>query len=140
MKKNKNLILLFLSGAILLLGFSSYAAELNSYGKGLQAELAGDYQTAIVHYTKSANEGLSDAGFALGRTYRTLGDHSASMKWFLRAATAGNQFAQYEVGLIYLNGSLQVAPPQLWTRGSTLWNSPGPSPFEPDKALTMYPD
>lgn len=109
MKNSRYLIALFLSSQIALLGLSSHAAEPNSYAKGLQAELAGDYQAAIAHYEKSANTGLSDASLALGRTYKKLGDHSTSMEWLLKAANAGNAFAQYEVGLIYLNGSLLVA-------------------------------
>ena len=42
----------------------------------------------------------------LGRIYRNiLFDESESFKWFLRSANQGNVFAQYEIGLIYLNGS-----------------------------------
>jgi len=95
---------LLLASQMILAGLS-HAAEPNWYAKGLQAEYAGDYQTAITHYTKSANTGLSDASFAIARLHRTLGDDSSSLEWFLKAANAGNKFAQYEVGLVYLNGS-----------------------------------
>jgi len=54
---------------------------------------------------------LKDAKFALGRLYRDVyGDAVESFKWFMEAAQQGDIFAQYEIGLIYLNGSIATAP------------------------------
>ncbi len=105
MKKSRYIIPLLFLCQITIWGSTAHAAEPNWYAKGLQAEYAGDYQTAIANYTKSANSGLSDASYAIGRIYKMLGDDASSLKWFLKAANARNKFAQYEVGLIYLNGS-----------------------------------
>lgn len=105
MRKIRYIIPLLLSSQLALFGAASYAAEPNWYAKGLQAEYAGNYQTAIENYTKSANSGLSDANFALGRIYKSLGDDASSLAEFLKAANARNKFAQYELGLIYLNGN-----------------------------------
>jgi len=87
------------------------ASEQNWYANGLQAEYSGNAELAIEAYRKSATQGLKDAKFALGRLYRdAYGNSAESFKWFLEAAQQGDIFAQYEVGLIYLNGSNVVAP------------------------------
>jgi TPR repeat protein len=104
-KKYLFIIPLLILGQLTLSSSIAYAFDQNWYAKGLQAEFAGDYQTAIAYYTKSANMGLSDANFAIGRSYKMLGNDISSLEWFLKAAKAGNKFAQYEAGLIYLNGS-----------------------------------
>lgn len=104
MKKTRFLFPWLLLGNIALVS-TSRADETNWYAKGLQTEYAGDYQTAIMYYTKSANTGLSDASFAIGRLHRALGDYKASLEWLLKAANAGNKFAQYEVGLVYSYGN-----------------------------------
>ncbi|MDA0422824.1 tetratricopeptide repeat protein [Vibrio sp. 1069] len=84
------------------------SSETNWYAKGLKAELLGNYQSAIQSYTESANSGVNQAGFALGRIYKKLGDDESSFNWFLDSATSGNKLAQYELGLIYSKGNYAV--------------------------------
>lgn len=91
---------------LLLSTFQSIAADPNWYAEGIRAERVGDYDRAIENYRRAASEGMSIAGFAIGRVYRDhLGNVSASFDAFLTAARQGNPFAQYEVGVYYLNGS-----------------------------------
>ena len=70
----------------------------NWFKQGLQAEYSGDYSLAIENYTKSSALGVTDAGYALGRIYRSMGDTASSLEWFLQSANSGNKFSQYEVG------------------------------------------
>lgn len=91
--------------SILCLSISPVAAETNWYAEGLKAEFAGDVRTAIEHYTKSANTGLSDASYALGRLYAAENEDETSFQWLLKSAKARNQFAQYDLANLYLKGN-----------------------------------
>lgn len=104
MKKRRTLVMLFLSTA-LLLTTSSRAAELNWYAKGLQAEYATDYYSAVTFYIKSVNSGVKDANYAVARSYHALGNEEDALVWFIKAANSGNRFAQYDLALIYLSGN-----------------------------------
>lgn len=84
------------------------SADKNWYAEGLKAELSGKYQLAIEHYLKSANSGVNQADYALGRLYKELGDDSASFARFMNSAKAGNKLAQFEIGLIYSKGNSAV--------------------------------
>lgn len=105
--------------AIVIAGLSLYpmlvgAEEQNWYALGLQAESSGNYSLAIERYKVAADQGLSDAKFALGRLYRDVyGDVEKSLTWFREAANQGNVFAQYELGKLYLeSGSTAPADVQ----------------------------
>ena len=85
---------------------SAFATEINWYAKGLKAEMSGNTLQAIDYYKKS---NLQDAKFSLGRIYRdTYADAENSFKWFLSSAQQGSTYAQYELGLMFLNGSSAV--------------------------------
>jgi len=89
----------------------AFSGEPNRYAEGIHAEMAGQYVLAIDRYTLSAKTGLSDAKLALGRLYRDVyGDADNSFKWFKQAAEQGNIFAQFELGVLYQQGSAAVIP------------------------------
>lgn len=99
-----SLLMIFL--LIRIFTVNAFAAEQNFYAEGLQAEALGNINLAIEKYEESAATGLSDAKFALGRLYRdSYADDKNSFQWFLESAKQGNNFAQYEVGMLYLIGN-----------------------------------
>jgi uncharacterized protein len=100
-QKSKSIIIL----CFLCLNISPAVAETNWYAEGLKAEFAGDVVTAIEHYKKSANKGLSDASYALSRLYASKNEDETSFKWLLKSANARNQFAQYDLASLYLHGN-----------------------------------
>ncbi|KHD10590.1 hypothetical protein PN36_25815 [Candidatus Thiomargarita nelsonii] len=108
MKKQRQLQLIIV-GLITQLALApciSHAYQPNLYAEGLRAEFSGDYGLAVHKYELSAQSGLSDAKFVLGRLYRDVyGDAENSFKWFLEAAKQGNAFAQYEVATLYRHGN-----------------------------------
>lgn len=86
------------------------ALALTAYGDGARAEAAGNFSAALQFYQSAANEGSSDAMYALGRFHRDgLGgakpDPKTAFSWFLKAAKKGNVFARYEVGAAYRDGT-----------------------------------
>ena len=81
----------------------------NWFKQGLQAEYSDDFSLAVENYTKSSALGVTDAGYALGRVYRNMGDTASSLEWFLQSANSGNKFSQYEVGMIFLRGNTSAA-------------------------------
>jgi TPR repeat protein len=111
MNKQKSISMIAVMLSNLICTIPAFGSEPNWYARGLQAEYSGNTELAVDAYKKSAAQGLKDAKFALGRLYRDAYSNAAeSFKWFLEAAQQGDIFAQYEIGLIYLNGSEAAAP------------------------------
>ncbi|WP_430304507.1 tetratricopeptide repeat protein [Rhizobium sp. 0TCS1.26] len=64
---------------------------------------------SLPFYEKSAEQGISDAQYAVAQLYVSIGDLPAEKKakareWLLRAAKAGFDTAQLDMGIWYVNG------------------------------------
>ena len=89
---------------------SDLAEEGNpDYEAGLRAIQKEDYQTALKKWKPLAEEGNSDAQFALGYMYLqgkgVVMDYKKAMKWFRLAAEQGDSDAQNNLGLMYAVGN-----------------------------------
>ena len=90
-----------------LLG-SSAVSWSDDFQKGLDAAKKEDYATALKEWTPLAEQGLAEAQFNLGLTYR-LGrgvsqDYHTAVKWYLLSAEQGTYRAQNNLGLMYTKG------------------------------------
>ena len=90
-----------------LLG-SSAVSWSDDFQKGLDAAKKEDYATALKEWTPLAEQGLAEAQFNLGLTYR-LGrgvsqDYYTAVKWYLLSAEQGTYRAQNNLGLMYTKG------------------------------------
>ena len=114
--KQVNKWILGVALAVMLTATAS-AADLQ---KGLDAYKDGDYATAFVIFTISAEAGDRTAQYYLGEMYATgkgVGqDDAEAVKWYRlaaegyrRAAETGDDAAQYHLGLMYKKGE-GVAP------------------------------
>ncbi|MDR1695417.1 MAG: sel1 repeat family protein [Endomicrobium sp.] len=79
-------------------------AEMYYRGTGVKQ----DYAEAAVWYKKAAEQGLSDAQYALGGIYYNgLGaeeNPKEAFKWYKKAADQGHSGAQYAIGTMYYDG------------------------------------
>jgi TPR repeat protein len=76
--------------------------------KGAQAELSGDYATAVSIFKPLAEHGDAAAQDILGWMYYNghgvLQDYAKALYWVRKAAVQGVADAQYSLGLMYDNG------------------------------------
>ncbi|WP_343059467.1 sel1 repeat family protein [Mycoplana azooxidifex] len=86
------------------------SAQFN-YGQMLVADGAGDtgLRAALPYYEKSAEQGIADAQYALSQLYTNLADlppekTSRAREWLVRAARAGFDTAQLDLGIWLVNG------------------------------------
>ena len=91
---------------ILLLALST-AVTANFY-TGLEAYLQGDYKTAFIEFSKSAEQGNADAQYNLGLMYANgkgvPEDDREAVRWYRKAAEQGDAVAQYNLGAMYAKG------------------------------------
>lgn len=70
-----------------------------------------DAREAIQYFTKAAEEGNTDAEFAIGNMYRQGNgvaiDDQKAFHWLFKAANNGHADAQYQVGLYYESGTME---------------------------------
>jgi TPR repeat protein len=80
---------------------------------GINAYLAGDYETALKIYRSAAEQGDIMAQFTLARIYMepkkfekhgATRDYKESAKWYHLAAEQGDDIAQFMLGLMYKKG------------------------------------
>ena len=85
-------------------------STLADFTKGANAYNSGDYRTAFKELLPYANEGNSEAQWAIGSMYRwgygLLKDYSEALKWFEKSGNQGNE-----------NASLQLADMYFWQEG-----------------------
>ncbi len=86
------------------------SAQFN-WGQTLVAQTPGEkgLRLALPFYEKSAEQGIADAQYAVAQIYRTLNDLEAEKKekaryWMERAAKAGFDTAQLDIGIWLVNG------------------------------------
>ena len=93
---------------VILLGGGSSAAAFAGYEEGLQAALAGDYQTAFREFSAAAESGLDMAQYNLGILYfmgRGTGqDLEQAYFWTRKAAEQGHIQAQFNLAALYAEG------------------------------------
>jgi len=79
------------------------------YEAGVNAALAGDYQTALEEFTIAAEQGLDMAQYNLAILYFTgrgvEQDFSAAYHWTRAAAEQGHLQAQYNLGSLLMDGA-----------------------------------
>ncbi len=67
-----------------------------------------NYQESIKWFTKSAEQGESDAQFSLGLIYYhgkgTTKNNQEAIKWFSEASSQGHSMAKHFLFLVYQNG------------------------------------
>ncbi|KAA0700941.1 sel1 repeat family protein [Neorhizobium sp. P12A] len=87
------------------------SAEFN-WAQSLTADNPGlkGLQLALPYYEKSAAQGIADAEYAVSQLYMSLPDISPEKKseariWLLRAANAGYDTAQLDMGVWLINGT-----------------------------------
>ncbi len=87
------------------------SAQFN-YAQVLVADSPGEkgLREALPYYEKSAEQGIADAQYALSQIYESLPDLPADKKqrareWLLRAARAGYDTAQLDLGMWLVNGT-----------------------------------
>ena len=93
--------------ALLMVPVSSSASD-DEFLRGIDAYLAGDYETAADLFHPLAEQGVADAQFSLGYMY-TNGhsvpqDYAEAVKWYRRAAEQGDASAQNNLGFMYGSG------------------------------------
>ena len=102
MNNMKRLLLL----CTLLISFNSFADE---YSDAIDASLRGDDTTAIILYTKAAEQGNAKAQNDLGAIYYygdgTPQDYKTAIKWWTKAAEQGVGQAQFNLGHLYYLGT-----------------------------------
>lgn len=86
----------------------------DGYAKGLDAHMRGDYAAAFRIWEPLAEQGDAGSENGLGVLYET-GEGVAmnipeAMKWFGRAAAQGFTKAEYNLGMMYAQGALDVPP------------------------------
>ena len=90
---------------IFLFSFLSLAGDLK---KGLDADISGDYSTAIKEWTPFAKQGHVKAQYNLGLLYHNgegiIQDYKQAIKWYIAAAKQGHDIAQYSLGQLYRKG------------------------------------
>ena len=76
-----------------------------------------DRKRAFDWCSRSAEQGLAEAQFSLGRMYMlgqgVVRDSSQGVGWQLKAAEQGLAEAQFEVGMLYLEGAVLEPDPEL---------------------------
>ncbi len=87
------------------------SAQFN-YAQVLVAESPGEtgLRNALPYYEKSAEQGIADAQYAVSQIYLTMKDLPAdkakrAREWLLRAARAGFDTAQLDLGMWLVNGT-----------------------------------
>jgi len=79
-----------------------------TFQDGLDAYIAGDYETAAEIFFPFAEEGDAGAQFNLALMYDdgrgVPQDDAEAVKWYRLAAEQGNARAQYNLGVMYANG------------------------------------
>lgn len=87
------------------------SAQFN-YGQVLVADTPGEkgLRAALPYYEKSAEHGIADAQYALSQIYVSLKDlpeekTKRAREWLLRAARAGYDTAQLDLGMWLVNGT-----------------------------------
>lgn len=87
------------------------SAQFN-YGQVLVADSPGEkgLREALPYYEKSAEQGIADAQYALSQIYVSLKDlpddkKKRAREWLLRAARAGYDTAQLDLGMWLVNGT-----------------------------------
>jgi TPR repeat protein len=87
------------------------SAQFN-YGQVLVADTPGEkgLRAALPYYEKSAEQGIADAQYALSQIYVSLKDlpedkTKRAREWLLRAARAGYDTAQLDLGIWLVNGT-----------------------------------
>lgn len=103
-KKSKEYIL---TGGLILVTASQglMASEPNWFAIGLKAEFSLDYSEAINAYKKAVPDHGAQASYALSRIYNDINDTEQHFYWLTQASKSGSSFAQYELGLAYIDGS-----------------------------------
>ena len=83
-------------------------AKADDFYDGLVAYQSGDYATAFKLVKPFADQGNSDAQFALGWMLHNgevvLQDYKEAVRWFRKAADQGHTKAQFALGLMYRLG------------------------------------
>ncbi len=87
------------------------SAQFN-YAQVLVAESPGEkgLRAALPYYEKAAEKGIADAQYALSQIYASLADlpedkRARAREWLLRAARAGYDTAQLDLGMWLVNGT-----------------------------------
>lgn len=97
-----------LSAALLTLAVLHTPAEAQSFGHGVQALRAGEFERAHAIWAPLAANGDAGAQWGMGILYRhgeaVKQDHAAAFRWFEQAAQRGHAAAQNDLGMSYLNG------------------------------------
>ena len=89
--------------AVCLLVGSMSVATAQDFDKGLEAAIAGDFQTALQEWRPLAEQGDVSARFNLGLMYANghgvPQDDAEAVKWYRLAAEQGAAGAQYNLGI-----------------------------------------
>lgn len=97
-----------LGPAVLIICLHASAVHADSFSRGLQAQEAGRFSTAIIAYREAAEAGQTSAMVNLGNLLRAgLGtevDHLQAVHWYRLAASAGNPLGQVNLANMYLSG------------------------------------
>jgi len=94
-----------LASILILIPTAGMARDFND---GLKAAEAGDFETALKEWKPLAEQGHTEALYAVGRLYH-LGkgvpqDDEEAVKWYKAAAERGNSASQYMLGFLYATG------------------------------------
>ena len=81
---------------------------ISDFNQGLASQKAMDYDDAVRHYRKAAEQGVADAQLNLGACYYNgegvTKDLVEAVKWYRKAAEQGDAKAQFNLGVCYANG------------------------------------
>ena len=87
---------------------SSSAIASDEAGKGFDAFMRGDYETALRVLRPLAEQGDGGAELALGYVYekgKGIQDYAEAFKWYRRAAERGVPVAAVALGTLYAEGN-----------------------------------
>ena len=103
----RNIYWLLLS-VFTLTATATHAADFNI---GFDAYNSGDYATAFVEFSELAEQGNSISQYILAMMFENgfgvAQDYTAAVKWYTLAAEQGVAEAQRELGVLYLNGTIE---------------------------------
>jgi len=88
------------------LGNAVFAANANADGRQMLASLNSNYMTVERSLLEIANAGDANAQLRMAKIYEGRQDSQGVAKWYRKSAMNGNAEAQFQLGLLYIDGEL----------------------------------
>jgi len=95
-----------------LFGGAAVAGTNPGYGQVLAALDSGKLIVTERSLLSQARNGDSNAQLALAKMYEGNRDDERTAKWYIRSANNGNAEAQFQLGLLYIDGELVEEDPE----------------------------